>query len=102
MNAVNTFKSTRGNITKIEFTGSSSTNPISGFGENEGMTYSGNDGEWNGCADEITLVTRVRQPRASKIVVTVAGPANTSFLLDAPLMEVSNDQLFPEIKISME
>ena len=73
MNAVTTIKSEIGNITKIEFTGASGTNPISGFGDNEGMSYEGNDGTWTGDAEEVVITTRVKQARASKIVVYVGG-----------------------------
>ena len=73
MNAVTTIKSEIGNITKIEFTGANGTNPISGFGDNEGMTYTGNDGTWTGNAEEVVLTTRVKQARATKIVVYVSG-----------------------------
>ena len=77
MNSVTTFRSTIGNIVKIEFTGAT-THPINGFGENEGMSYSGNDGEWNGNAEEVVLTALVKQARATKIVFTIDGSVLSS------------------------
>jgi hypothetical protein len=96
MNAVTTITSSIGNITKIEFTGASSQNPISGFGDNEGMSYQDNDGEWNGDAAEITLTTKVKQARASKIVVYVGGSG-----LSAPRFNPAGGTYFEPIQVSI-
>ncbi len=96
MNAVTTIKSSIGNITKIEFTGASSQNPISGFGDNEGMTYTGNDGEWNGDAEEITITTKVKQARASKIVVYVGGSG-----LSAPRISPAGGTYFEPFQVTI-
>ena len=71
-NAVTTFTSSAGNITKIQFT-CTSTNPANGFGDNAGLTFDGNDGTWTGNAAEVVLTTYTKQVRATKIVVTVEG-----------------------------
>ena len=96
MNAVTTIKSDIGPITKIEFTGASSQNPISGFGDNPGMTYDGNDGEWNGEAEEITLTTKTKQARASKIVVYVGGSG-----LGAPRISPAGGTYFEPFQVTI-
>ena len=96
MNAVTTITSEIGNITKIEFTGASSTNPISGFGDNPGMTYDGNDGTWIGDADEIILTTKVKQARASKIVVYVGGSG-----LAAPRINPAGGTYFEPFQVTI-
>ena len=96
MNAVTTITSEIGNITKIEFTGASSTNPISGFGDNPGMTYDGNDGLWVGDADEIILTTKVKQARASKIVVYVGGSG-----LAAPRINPAGGTYFEPFQVTI-
>ena len=96
MNAVTTITSEIGNITKIEFTGASANNPISGFGDNPGMTYDGNDGTWIGDADEIVLTTRVKQARASKIVVYVGGSG-----LAAPRINPAGGTYFEPFQVTI-
>ena len=96
MNSVTTFKSEIGNIVKIEFTGANSTNPISGFGENEGMTYNGNDGTWTGNAEEVVITARVKQARASKIVVYVSGSG-----LPAPHINPAGGTYFEPFQVTI-
>ena len=69
-NSTTTFSTTSGKITKIVFTGVSG-NPVSGFGETEGLTTSGNNGTWTGNASSVSFTASDAQVRASKIVVTV-------------------------------
>lgn len=69
-NSVTTFSTSQGVITKIEFTGVSS-NPVSNFGETEGLTTSGNSGTWEGSAESVSFTASVGQVRATQIVVTV-------------------------------
>ena len=95
MNAETTIKSSIGNIIKIEFTGASS-NPISGFGENDGMTYNGNDGEWNGDAEEVFLKTKVKQARATKIIVYVNSDG-----LSAPRISPAGGTYFEPFQVSI-
>ena len=68
-----TFSSTVGNIVKIEFDGYNSSYKVSGFGENDGMTYEGNNGTWTGDAATVTLTVNDSQVRASEIRVYVNG-----------------------------
>ena len=67
--------STVGNIVKIEFDGLNGSNPISGFGENEGLTFDGNNGTWTGEAKTVTLTVKTKQVRATEIRVYVDGEA---------------------------
>lgn len=69
-NSTTTFSTTSGKITKIVFTGVSG-NPVSGFGETEGLTTSGNNGTWTGNASSVSFTASDAQVRASKIVVTI-------------------------------
>lgn len=69
--AVTTFKSTIGNITKIQFF-CTTDNPAKGFGANDGMTYEDPNGTWEGNpSPEVVLTTKDKQVRATKIVFTV-------------------------------
>lgn len=69
-NSETTFSTNSGKITKIEFTGVSG-NPISGFGDTDGLTTNGNNGTWTGSATSVSFTASGAQVRASKIVVTV-------------------------------
>lgn len=71
-NATTTITSTVGNITKIVFE-CTKDNPASGFDEGQGIVVDGNNGTWNGNANEITLTSNVKQVRATKITFTVGG-----------------------------
>ncbi len=74
-NATITFTSTVGNIVKIEFDGYNSENKASGFGENTGLTFDGNNGTWTGDAETVTLTVKDKQVRATEIRVYVDGEA---------------------------
>ena len=81
-NSETTFSTSKGKITKIEFTGVSG-NPVSGFGSQTGFTTNGNDGTWSGSATSVTFVASGAQVRATKIVVTVVDG-------DTPTLETSD------------
>lgn len=85
-----TFTSLVGNITMIEFIGVSS-NPVSNFGEVEGMTYDGNNGIWIGDAATVTFTATKAQVRCTEIRVTVGErPA----ILYAPVITPENNTVF--------
>ena len=70
-NAVTTFKSEIGNIVKIEFI-CTSTNPASGFGSQDGLTFNGNDGTWEGSpSPEVVITCKDKQVRATQITFTI-------------------------------
>jgi len=87
-----TFTSTVGNIVKIEFDGYNSSNKVSGFGENDGMTYEGNNGTWTGNAATVTLTVNDNQVRASEIRVYVDGEVPVTVM--DPTFNPSNGYTF--------
>ena len=85
-----TFNSLVGNITMIQFIGVEG-NPVSNFGEVEGMTYDGNNGTWIGDAATVTFTASVAQVRATEIRVTVGErPA----ILYAPVIAPETNTVF--------
>lgn len=61
-------------IVKVVFTGDDSEYPISGFGETEGLTISGNNGIWQGEAQSVTFKASNKQVRATLITVYYTTP----------------------------
>ena len=95
-NAVTTFTSTDGNIIKIEFF-CQSTNPANGFGEQDGLTFPGNNGEWEGTpASSVVLTTQTKQVRATKIIVTVDDGS-----LSAPTFDPAPGTFYAPVKVSI-
>ncbi len=85
-----TFTSQVGNITMIQFIGVAS-NPVSNFGEVEGMTYDGNNGTWIGDAATVTFTATAAQVRATEIIVTVG---ERPVVLNAPVITPDNNTVF--------
>ena len=56
-------------ITGIEFTGVDG-NPVSNFGNHDGLTTSGNNGSWTGSAQSVTFTASANQVRLAQIDVT--------------------------------
>ena len=85
-----TFTSEVGNITAIEFIGVAG-NPVSNFGEVEGMTYDGNNGTWIGEAATVSFKAVTAQVRCTEIRVTVGQEA---VIVAAPVITPENNTVF--------
>ena len=85
-----TFTSRVGNITAIEFIGVAG-NPVSNFGEVEGMTYDGNNGTWIGEAATVSFKAVTAQVRCTEIRVTVGQEA---VIVAAPVIAPENNTVF--------
>ena len=85
-----TFTSQVGNITAIEFIGVS-TNPVSNFGDVEGMTYDGNNGVWVGNAATVEFTPTIAQVRCTEIRVTVGQEA---VIVAAPVITPEDNTVF--------
>ena len=86
-NATIKFSTTHGKIVKIEFLCTSS-NPATGFGSVDGMTYDGNNGTWTGNETNVTFTATEKQVRAAEIIVYVVG--------DDPNIEIAAPVIYPE------
>ena len=89
-NSTLTFTSEVGNITAIEFIGVDG-NPVSNFGEVEGMTYEGNNGTWIGDAATVIFKAVTAQVRCTEIRVTVGQQA---VIVAAPVITPENNTVF--------
>ena len=94
------FTSNGGNIRQIEFFCSSS-NPVTGFDDVEGLTVTGDNGVWVGKTRNITFNSNKKQVRCTQIVVTVDDEQPETPPVATPVISPENCKFGGSIEITI-